>query len=105
MDEIILTKDIQKGLEIYSDTRSAVLIDVRTPAEYAEGHIPGSVNMPLTTLENDVYDAALDYDTPLFCYCLTGNRSIQAATALREIGYECAVSIGGIDHYKGDVER
>ena len=42
--------DIHKGLKKYAETENAVLLDVRTPQEYREGHIPGSKNVPLQTI-------------------------------------------------------
>lgn len=101
--ELILTKNIQKGLEIYHDTPNAVLIDVRVEDEYAEGHIPGSINMPMDSLENDIYDVVPEMDTPVFLYCHSGNHSIQAATLLRDLGYDNAASIGGISGYQGEL--
>ena len=52
------TPDIHKGVEEYKNTPGALLLDVRTGAEYAEGHIPGSVNIPLQFLDEPV--AGLD---------------------------------------------
>ena len=43
--------DINKGLKEYAEKENAVLLDVRTPQEYREGHIPGSKNVPLQTLD------------------------------------------------------
>ena len=101
--DLILTTDIKKGLQIVKRTPGAVLIDVREKDEYAEGHIPGSVNIPLNDLENDIYDHAPDTDAPLFLYCLSGSRSIQGAYILKEFGYDNACSIGGIENYTGDL--
>ena len=42
--------DINNGLKEYAEKENAVLLDVRTPQEYREGHIPGSKNVPLQTL-------------------------------------------------------
>ena len=43
--------DIHKGLKEYAETENAVLLDVRTPQEYREGHIPGSKNISLQTID------------------------------------------------------
>ena len=103
--KLILTTDIQKGLEICKNTEGALLLDVRTPEEYAQGHVPGSVNAPLGTLEEDIWELVPEPATPLFLYCQSGNRSIQAASVLQELGYANASSIGGIDRYQGDVGK
>ena len=43
--------DIHQGIADYRNTPGAVLLDVRTPQEYREGHIPGSKNLPLQTID------------------------------------------------------
>ena len=96
--------DINKGLRAYRDTPDAILLDVRGHDEYIAGHIPYSLNIPLDTLD-DIYDVVSDMNTPLFIYCRSGNRSVQAAVTLREMGYDNAVSIGGISNYNGIVEK
>ena len=50
---------------------AAVLLDVRTPDEYAAGHIPGSVNYPLERLRD--YEG--DSSKPIYAYCRSGARS------------------------------
>ncbi|MBQ9717328.1 MAG: rhodanese-like domain-containing protein, partial [Clostridia bacterium] len=43
--------DINQGVEQYKTTSGAILLDVRTPEEYAEGHIPGGQNLPLQNID------------------------------------------------------
>lgn len=96
--------DINQGLESYKATPGAVLLDVRTPEEYAEGRIPGGKNIPLQRL--DAVDSAVkSKDTPLFVYCLSGARSRQAVGILKSRGYTNVQNIGGISAYSGKVER
>jgi len=81
-----------------------VFIDVREPDEYAEGHIEGVVNMPLSTLE-DTY-SQLPKDKEIVIICRSGNRSMQAAQLLREKGYTRLVNVqGGMLDWKGPVVR
>lgn len=96
--------DINQGVKECRNTPGAVLLDVRTPQEYGEGHIPGSQNVPLQELEM-VGSVAADRDTPLFVYCRSGARSRQAAGMLQQMGYTRAVNIGGILSYTGKTER
>lgn len=96
--------DIDQGLEACRATPSAVLLDVRTPEEYAEGHIPGGRNVPLQRLDA-VESAVKSKDTPLFVYCLSGARSRQAVSMLRSRGYTNVQNIGGISAYSGKVEK
>ena len=95
--------DINAGVEDWMGTPGAVLLDVRTPAEYREGHIPGSRNVPLDGLDQ-VRALAPDRETPLFAYCLSGSRSRHAAALLRRMGYQHVTNIGGISGYRGKVE-
>jgi len=96
--------DVNRGVKLYRSTPGAVLLDVRTPQEYGEGHIPGSVNIPLQTLDK-IGEVADSKDTELFVYCYSGARSRQAAAHLQRMGYTNVNNIGGITGYSGKVER
>ena len=96
--------DINKGLKEYAETENAVLLDVRTPQEYREGHIPGSKNVPLQQLDK-ISSVADNKNIPLFVYCHSGGRSRQAASMLQHMGYTNVQNIGGIAAYQGKVER
>ena len=96
--------DINKGLKEYAEKENAVLLDVRTPQEYGEGHIPGSKNVPLQTIDK-VTSIAENKDTVLFVYCYSGARSKQATVVLGQMGYTNVQNIGGIAAYQGKVER
>ena len=63
--------DINKGIEEYQSTEGAVLLDVRNIGEYAQGHIEGSINIPLPCII-DIKDKVTDRNTPIFVYCLSG---------------------------------
>ena len=96
--------DIYAGLEQCKATPGAVLLDVREANEFAAGHIPGSINLPLSAI--DTAETLIpDFDTPIFAYCLVGSRSARAVTRLHALGYEKAVSIGGIRGYKEALEQ
>jgi len=96
--------DINQGVKQYKTTSGAILLDVRTPQEYAEGHIPESRNIPLQNIDKaeEIVD---NKDTPLFVHCLSGGRSRQAASVLKQMGYTNVTNIGGIADYHGKVER
>ena len=95
--------DINQGVEQYKTTSGAILLDVRTPEEYRNGHIPGSRNIPLGTIDRTA-EIVDNKDTPLFVHCLSGARSRQAAEALQQMGYTNVTNIGGIADYQGKVE-
>ncbi|MDO4905941.1 MAG: rhodanese-like domain-containing protein [Lautropia sp.] len=74
--------------------RHPIWIDVRTPREYADGHLPGAVNLPLNELASKIEALVPDKDTPVMLYCRSGNRSGQALRILRGMGYTQAVNKG-----------
>ena len=96
--------DINQGVTQYQNTPGAILLDVRTPQEYREGHIPASHNVPLQDLESVAF-VAEDPDAPLFVYCHSGARSRQATLLLQQMGYTKVYNIGGITAYTGTVEK
>ena len=102
--DFLKQSDINKGVMEYRNTNGAVLLDVRTPQEYREGHIPGSKNVPLQTIDK-ISSVADNKNIPLFVYCYSGARSRQASAMLQHMGYTNVNNIGGIAEYRGKVER
>ena len=83
------TVDVAEFAKAVSDT-SYVVLDVRTPAEYAEGHIPGT-HFNIDVLDDSYTEKALKMlpkDKPVALYCRSGNRSKNAARILAEKGYQ-----------------
>lgn len=74
--------------------QSHLLLDVRTPAEFSGGHIPGAVNIALQNLPQQL--AELPKDRPLIIYCRSGNRSRQAQQYLAQAGFTNTYDLGGI---------
>lgn len=85
--------------------RGVPVIDVREPAEYAGGHVPGAASIPRGVLEfevdghpavNGLRDPALAHrDRPLVLYCRSGGRSALAAEALLRLGFVEPLSLAG----------
>ncbi len=96
--------DINQGVEEFSNTKGAVLIDVREKNEFVEGHIPRSKNIPLSSIKS-ISTKIQEKNTPLFVYCLSGSRSTQATKLIQSLGYTNVKNIGGISSYTGKVER
>lgn len=96
-------QEINQGVYEYLRHPDAKLLDVRTPAEYIQGHIPGSLNIPLHNLE-EVEFLVDSKDKPLYLYCQSGTRSRIAAMELQELGYKNVYNIGGIAAYEGKME-
>ncbi len=96
--------DINDELKEAKKIAGAVIVDVRGADEYSQGHIPGAVNVPVEEIEK-ISSVVTDKTTPLYTYCLRGSRSRQAVKALKEMGYTQVISMGGINKYKGEIER
>ncbi len=97
--------DINQGIEEIKDKPEAKLLDVRDPMEYADGHIPGSINIPVGSIAMAA-DAMPDKDKekPVYVYCLTGIRSRKAASILRDYGFTDVTDLGGINAWLGELE-
>ena len=95
--------DINQGLQEFASVPGAILLDVRTPDEHRQAHIPGSRNLPLGSL-NRIGSVAQQKDIPLFVYCQSGVRSRRAAADLAQMGYSNVKNIGGFFAYNGKVE-
>lgn len=98
------TADLKTGLKMYSETENSLLIDVRSEGEYADGHVGGSLNIPLDKLPKAVMDGELPKEKTLFVYCRSGARSKRACIFLDKSGYE-TVNIGGVLGYDGPLEK
>src|SRR5688500_2653399 len=72
-----------------------VVIDVRDPDEYRDGHIEAATNISRGFLEFRVGTAVSDPSTPVVLYCQTGLRSVLAGKALKELGYQTVINLQG----------
>ena len=73
----------------------AILIDVRTPGEFASGNIKGSVNIPLDSIGNQLQ--MLKKDKPIVVFCRSGNRSKAAKGILEQKGFSNVIDGGSIN--------
>lgn len=67
--------------------RDAVVVDVREPAEYAQGHLPNARHIPLSQLKTRLAELSRFKSRPLLVHCATGNRSHGAAELLKAGGF------------------
>lgn len=96
MDEAVAMMEQENGY---------IILDVRTPAEFAEKHIPNAINIPNETIGTDEISALPDKDQLIMVYCRSGRRSKEAAEKLVKLGYMNVVEFGGILDWKGETER
>lgn len=83
----------QKARELVQG--GALLLDVRTPAEFSSGHLPGAVNVPVSDLPKKV--ASLKKG-PVVVYCASGTRSAMARSMLKSHGFE-AFNLGAMSRW------
>ena len=98
----ISSKEAQQMIE---DNKDALILDVRTAAEYESGHIPNAVNLSNEDIQAGKVDSLKDKSQLIMVYCRSGNRSRQAAQKLAELGYTNVVDFGGIQSWQGDIEK
>ena len=93
MDEAITMMEKESGY---------IILDVRTPEEFADKHIPGAVNIPNETIGTEEIPELPDKDQLILVYCRCGNRSKQASEKLAALGYSNVVEFGGINSWPGE---
>lgn len=78
-----------------------VILDVRTPQEFAVGHIEGAINLPVGQLDEAIAQEFIGgLDTPVLVYCKSGIRSLNASKILVKMGYDNVRNLsGGIDKW------
>lgn len=94
-----------EALAILKDQPAAVLLDVRTAAEFAEGHIEGAQQLAVEELLDRTSELPADKSTPIVVYCRSGRRSALAAEQLAELGYTTIYDLGGITSWPYEIVK
>lgn len=84
-------------------SNDAIIVDVRKPERFRQGHIPMAVNVPIERIEKG--QITLPGSRILIVYCDTGGTSMQAAYLLSEMGYHVINCVGGLKNYNGSLTR
>jgi phage shock protein E len=96
-------KTIQKDLpakEFKENASKGLLLDVRTPEEFAEGNISGAVNLDIYNANFSAELDKLDKTKPVYVYCRSGSRSSKASNMMKEKGFKEVYNlIGGYSNY------
>ena len=90
---------------IMEEETGYLIVDVRTEEEYAQGHIPGAVNIPNESITDTKPEQLPDQKQKLLVYCRSGNRSKQASEKLAALGYTGVYEFGGINTWDGEIEK
>lgn len=98
-----ISQDAAKEM-IMQDNR-LVIVDVRTKAEYEDGHIPGAVLIPNESITDKKPELLPDMNQVILVYCRSGNRSKQAAQKLANMGYKKVYEFGGINTWNEKIVK
>jgi rhodanese-related sulfurtransferase len=99
--EEIDAKDIMQNLSEYR--RDYLILDVREPSEYAQGHIPGAVNIPSGYIPSRIKE--LDPQKPIITVCRSGVTAASVAKTLNLDGFTAKSMKGGMQAWQGPVEK
>ncbi len=77
------------------EDKKGIALDIRTPAEYAESHLPHAINFDFYALDFEQQLESLDKDQPYFIYCRTGSRSSVALELMKRIGFKEVYDLKG----------
>lgn len=95
--EVDQMKEISaEGLKSVFEAEKVAVVDVRRPGEYETGHLEGAVSIPLNYINDHMQD--FDREKPFYVHCVSGYRSLIAASILKPRGYQNIVNVqGGIE--------
>ena len=96
---------MDEAVKIMKDEKDYIILDVRRPDEFAEGHIPGAINVPNEEIGTEEIPELPDKSQLILVYCRSGRRSKEASEKLVKLGYTNIVEFGGIQDYEGEIEK
>ena len=94
--------NMDEAITLMKEESGYIILDVRTPEEFADKHIPGAINIPNETIGTEEVPELPDKDQLILVYCRSGNRSKQASEKLAALGYTNIVEFGGINDWQGE---
>ena len=96
---------MDEAVKMMKDEKNYIILDVRRPDEYAEGHIPGAINVPNEDIDTSDIAELPNKSQLILVYCRSGRRSKEAAAKLVKLGYTNRVEFGGILDWQGNIEK
>lgn len=94
--------NMDEAITMMEEGSGYIILDVRTPGEFEEKHIPGAINVANETIGTDEIPELPDKDQLILVYCRSSNRSKQASEKLVALGYTNIVEFGGINDWPGE---
>lgn len=104
-EAVYMNINAEKAKEMMESMEEFVILDARSEAEFAEGHIPGAIVIPHDEISEKAEEEILDKDIPIFVYCRSGRRSKIAAKELLDLGYSEIYEFGGINDWPYEIEK
>lgn len=95
---------MEEAKKVFETQGDYIILDVRREDEFAEGHIPGAINVPNEDIQDIEPSELPDKNQTIYVYCRSGNRSKQAASKLVAMGYTNIIEFGGIMDWTGKIE-
>ena len=95
--------NMDEAIAVMEAENDYIILDVRTPEEFSEKHIPGAINVANETIGSEEIPELPDKDQLILVYCRSGNRSKQASEKLVALGYTNIIEFGGINDWPGEV--
>jgi phage shock protein E len=92
-----LVASITLALLAFSAQAKDVIIDVRSPQEFATGHVDGAINIEHTAIAQEIAKAGVSKDDTVLLYCQSGRRSGMALETLKGLGFSKAENVGSLD--------
>ena len=96
---------MSEAVKMIETEKNCIILDVRRPDEFAEGHIPGAINVPNEVIGTEEIPELPDKSQLILVYCRSGRRSKEASEKLVKLGYTNIVEFGGILDWKGEIEK
>ena len=94
---------MDEAVTMMAEESGYIILDVRRADEFAEGHIPGAINVANESIGTDEIPELPDKNQLIMVYCRSGRRSKEASEKLVKLGYTNIVEFGGILDWKGEI--
>lgn len=94
----------EEAKEMMDSDEEIIIVDVRTPEEYADSRIGDAINIPVEDIGEELPAELPDQDAKIMVYCRSGVRSKNAAEKLLDLGYKNIMDIGGIKDWPYETE-
>ena len=96
---------MSEAVKMMETENDYIILDVRRADEFAEGHIPGAINVANEVIGTEEIPELPDKSQLILVYCRSGRRSKEASEKLVKLGYTNIVEFGGILDWRGEIEK